>query len=131
MLWNHIRMILENYWVIEEVNSELIEGSKMELSVYSKSLVKFEWVLHTLQYRAVTKVYAKAPAKYYWETDFLQIVPHQIQLFTLLYHLQLNKNREKEINSWKIIIFEYYKFYRRWHFKSLTLICVQRGRREG
>ena len=74
----------------------------MELSVYSKSLVKFEWVLHTLQYRAVTKVYAKAPAKYYWDAYFLQIVSHQIQLFTLFYHLQLNKNREKEIKSWKI-----------------------------
>ena len=96
-------MILENYWVIEKVNSEPIEGSKMELPVYSKSLVKFDWVLHTPQYRAVTKVYAKALAKYYWDAYFLQIVSHQIQLFTLFYHLQLNKNREKEINYWKII----------------------------
>ena len=95
-------MILENYWVIEEVNSELIEGSKMELSVYSKALVKIDWVLHTTQYRAVTKVYAKAPIKYYWDAYFLQIVSNQIQLFTLFYNLQLNKNREKEIKSWKI-----------------------------
>ena len=120
-------MILENYWVIEKVNSELIEGSKMELSVYSKSLVKIDWVLHTTQYRAVTKVYAKAPIKYYWDAYFLQIVSHQIQLFTLFYNLQLNKNREKEKKILKdnLIIFEYYEFYRRWHFKSLTLIWVQ------